>query len=542
MVGKFLMRTQKTILSAAFIISATYGISAILSLLRSRLLAHYFGAGEALAVFYTADKIPSFVYSLLVVGTISTVFIPVFTNLLKHDRKDAWETASATINMSLLAFGLLGLLAFIFAQNLINFISLGKFTAEQVTLGANLMRIMIVSQLVLIVSSFLTSLLQSFKYFILPALAPVFYNLGMIAGILFLTPKFGIYGPAYGVAIGSVLHFVIQLPLLSKIDFKYFFVLNFKDKGVREILKLVPPRILGSALAQVSIVVNNSLAILVSTSSVVIFKFADQLQSFPVNLFGASIALAALPTLSYEADGITKEKFKKTFLTSFHQMLYLVVPASVILLVLRVPMIRLIFGAKNFPWEATVQTSYTLAFFAISIFAQSLVYLLTRSFYALKDTATPVKVNFFTVLLSIALSLTFIKVYHFGVWSIALSYSIAAILDTIILLALLSKKVGGIKLSSILIPFVKISYSALFMGICLYVPLKLLDQVVFDTTRTVPLIFLTGIAGLAGTGAYLFFTWLFKVKEIELFYKLLNRLNVFAPPEVLESPQTTAEV
>ncbi len=522
----FLMRTQQTILSAAFVIAFTYGISAILSLVRSRLLASFFGTSDALAVFYTADKIPSFIYSLLVVGTISTVFIPVFTNIRKRNIEDAWHTASSMINISVLVFGFLGILVYIFAPSLIRLLSVWKFTQAQVDLGASLMRVMILAQLILIVSSFITSLLQSFKYFILPALAPVLYNLGMIGGIVFLVPRYGIYGPAYGVVIGAILHILVQLLLVKKISFNYKLLLDFKDKGIREIFSLMPSRIFGSALVQISSIINNSLAILVSTSSVVIFRFADQLQSFPVNLFGASIALAALPTLSFEADEADKANFKKTFLTSFHQMLFLAIPAGVVLLILRVPLVRLVFGAANFPWEATVKTSYTLAFFSISVVAQSAVYLLTRAFFALKDTSTPVKVNLFTILFSTLLSLFFVEELKLGVWAVAFSYSIAATLDVLFLLFLLGKKVGGWEWKALLKPFVKISYSAVFMGAALYVPLKILDQVVFDTTRTLPLIILTLIVVIAGIISYLFFTWLFKVEEIELFYRLLKRLNL----------------
>ena len=524
------MRTQKTILSAAFVIAFTYGLSAILSLVRSRMLAGLFGTNVELAVFYTADKIPSFIYSLLVVGTISTVFIPVFTNIRKNDLESAWKTASSMLNISILVFGFLGILVYIFAPFLIRLLSVWQFNEEQVQLGTDLMRIMISAQLVLIVSSFITSLLQSFKYFILPALAPVLYNLGMIGGIVFLAPQYGIYGVAYGVIIGAALHLLIQLPLLRTVKFNYRAILNFKDRGMREIFSLMPSRIFGSAVIQVSAIINNSIAILVSTSAVVIFRFAEQLQAFPVNLFGASIALAALPTLSFEADETDKANFKRTFLTSFHQMMFLVLPASVLLLVLRVPLVRLVFGAANFPWEATVKTAYTLAFFSLSIFSQSLVYLLTRAFFALKDTATPVKVNVFNILFSTGLSLFLVRGLGLGVWAVALSYSIAAGLDMLFLLYLLGRKIGGWEWKALLKPFVKISYSAIFMGIALYIPLKVLDQFVFDTTRTLPLIVLTGIATTAGIVAYLFFTWLFRVEEIELLYKLARRLNLSRQP------------
>lgn len=516
-------------MSAAFIIAFTYGISAILSLVRSRLLASHFGAGEELAVFYTADKIPSFIYSLIVVGTISTVFIPVFTDLKKRNEDKAWETASSMINLSVLAFAILGFLVFIFAKPIIRGLSIDKFTPEQVAIGANLMRIMIGAQLLLVISSFITSLLQSFKYFVLPALAPVMYNVGMILGIVLLTPKYGIFGPAVGVSIGAALHFLVQLPLISRLEFPYSFKLDFKDKGVREILSLVPPRIFGSALVQVSSIINNSLAILVATSAAVVFKFADQLQSFPVNLFGASIALAALPTLSGEASGgilgTTYKKFKTTFLTNFHQMMFMVIPASVILLVLRVPIVRLVFGVSEFPWQATLDTALTLGFFSLSIFAQAGMYLLTRAFYALKDTATPVKVNFFTILFSSTLSLIFVTVYGLGVWSIAMSYSIASILDLLILLYLLGRKIDGFDIYRLFSPLAKISLSAAAMGVSLYYPMKWLDFTLFDTSRTLPLLGLTAIAGIAGMVSYLFFTWIFKVEEIEMLYKLIRKLS-----------------
>ncbi len=526
MVSQLLMKTQKTILSAAFVISVTYGISAILGLFRARLLATYFGISEDLTVFYTADKIPSFIYSIIAVGTISTIFIPVFTEFYKKDEKAAWVTATSMINISILVFSILGSLVFIFAAPIVELLSVGKFTSEQIVLGTNLMRIMILAQLVLVVSSFVTSILQSFKYFVLPALAPVVYNLGMILGIVFLTPKFGIYGPAWGVSLGAVLHLLIQLPVLAKLDFPYKFLLDFKDKGVKEVFRLMPPRLLSSALLQVPPIINNSLAILVATSAAVVFKFADQLQSFPVYLFGASIALAALPTLSGED---SHEDFKKTFITTFHQMMFFVIPASVILLVLRVPVVRLVFGAREFPWEATLDTALTLGVFSLSIFAQSGMYLLTRAFYALKDTLTPVKVSLVTVICSTALAYYFVAHLGLGVWSLALSYSIGAILDLFLLLVFLGNKTGGFDWKKILVPFLKIGFASILMGISLYFPMKWLD-ISLDTSRVLDLLLLTVITAVVGSGVYLTFTWLLKVEEIELFYKLVRRLR-FKPSE-----------
>ncbi len=522
----FAVQAQNSILSAAFLLAISSGITAILGLLKGRLLSYYFGVSEELGIFYTADRIPNLIYSVLVIGAISTVFIPIFADTLQKNKKRAWEIASSVITIGILTFFALGVLVMLFAEPLIRILSVGTFTPDQIKLGARLMQIMMGAQLVLVVSSFFTSILQSFKQFAIPALAPILYNLGMLFGIMFLSPIMGIYGPALGIVIGAAFHLLIQLPFLKTVDFRYFPSLKVSIPEVRKMFLLMPPRVMSVLFSQLVATINNSLAILISTSSVVLLKFASQLQYFPVHLFGASIATASLPVLSEHSDENDQKNFKKIFITTLHQTLFLVIPASVILLVLRVPVVRLVYGVSNFPWEATVKTSYALAFFSISIFAQSTFYLLSRTFYSLKDTVTPVLISLVTIVINVALSYTFVRVLNLGVWSIAFAYTITSILDSILLLHFLAKKLGGFEVNELLIPFVKISYAAVFMGISLYAPLKLLDEFVFDTAHTAGLAALTAVAGIAGTAVYLFFTKIFAVEEIELFYKLMRRLKI----------------
>lgn len=531
---RIINETQKTILSAAFIIAVAGGINAVLGFVKARLLATYFGDSTELAIFYTADRLPDLIYSVLVVGALSTVFIPVFTSLYKKDKTRAWEAASSIINITMAFFVILGILIFLFAEKIMMLLSIGTFSESEISMGATLMRIMLAAQLLLVLSSFITSVLQSFKYFMVPALAPIAYNLGLIAGIIFFSERFGIYGPAVGVCIGAVLHLMIQIPIMKNIDFRFSFLsFSFKKNGTREVFGLMPSRIGSVLINNLITTINNSLAILISTSAVVHLKFANQLQFFPVHIFGFSIASASLPTLSEESDEQDLGKFKRTFITSFHQTMFLVIPASVILLVLRVPIVRIVFGASTFPWEATVKTSYALAFFSLSIFAQSGMYLVTRAFYALKDTATPVKVSTATLFFNVFLSLLFVQHLKLGVWSIALSYSLSTILTFFVLLIFLVRKTCGINMDELVKPFVKISYSAFFMGIALYLPLKLLDQFVFDTTRTLGLLILTAIASLAGVATYLLFTKLLKVEEVELLYKILRKLKLSKEAHVI---------
>lgn len=527
----FLARTQKTIISAAVILAVSSGVSAVLGLFKGRLLTTFFGVSDELSLFYTADKIPNLVYSVLVVGAISTVFIPVFTEELKKNKAEAWNIASTLISTGVMVFLVLGLGVIFFAEPIMRLLAVGKFNTDQIALGAHLMRIMIASQLILVISSFFTSVLQSFRHFLVPAMAPIVYNLGMLGGIYFLSPSIGIYGPTIGILIGALLHAAVQLPALKNVNFKYSPSFNLLTPRVRKAFALMPPRIASVLFSNIVFTINNSLAILVSAASVVHLKFASTLQFFPVYLFGGSMAAASLPVLSEHVDIHEKENFKKIFLTTFHQMMFLVLPASVILLVLRIPVVRLVYGVSNFAWEDTIKTSYALAFFSISIFAQSAFYLLTRAFYALKDTVTPVKVTLVTIFINVALSVLFVRHLNLGVWAIAFSYSITSILDALALTYLLDKKLGGFDRNSLLMPFLKISYSAVFMGLSLYIPLKLLDQVVFDTTRTINLLMLTIVVTIAGMTSYLLFTKLFKVKEIELFYKLLRKLKITKVPD-----------
>ncbi|MBU0649839.1 murein biosynthesis integral membrane protein MurJ [Patescibacteria group bacterium] len=521
----FFSRTQNTILSAAFILAFAYGASAVLGLVRSRLMATFFGDSLELSVFYLADRIPSLTYTILAVGALATVFIPVFAEELEKDQDKAFNAASNILTLCLLVFLACSALIVVFAPQIIDVISAGQLTGDQIKLGASLMRLMLVSQMLLVVSSFLGCVLQSFKYFLVPALAPVLYNLGLIFGLIFLVGRFGIYAPALGGILGAVFHLGLQALFVGTTGFVYRFQLDLANPALRRMLVLLPPRLLSLTMGQLTLIVNNALAILVSAASVIYLKFADQLQSFPVNFFGASIAFAALPLLCLESAGENLESFKKTFYNSFFQMMYLALPASVILIILRVPVTRLVYGASAFPWDATLQTALLLGIFSVSIFAQGAVLLLNRTFYAFKDTLTPLLVSLVSMTVTLATSFTAIRLLGLGVWTIAAAISLGSFMDCFLLLTLVQKRIGRFTAHEFLIPFGKIVLSALAMGISIYGPLKLLDVRVFDTTKTVELMILTAVVITSGMVSYLFFTRLFKVKEVELFYKLMAKLQ-----------------
>lgn len=517
-----LTQRQSNILSGATVIMATVILSKILGLIRDRLLVANF-APDSVAVFFAAFRLPDLIFQLLIFGALSVAFIPVFTEYVEEKGKEeAFKLAQSILNLALLVLLVGSMLIFIFAEPLTNIIVPG-FDAAQKLEVARLTRIILIGQMLLTVGSFFVGILQSFQRFIIPAIAGIFYNFGIILGIVFLGGPLGILGPAIGVIIGAALHGAIQLPLVFSLGFRFNFLKLFHS-GVKDILRLMSFRTLGLAAEQINETVGVILASLISTASVTYLTFAQHLQIVPVGLFGATIAQAALPVLSAERARGKPEEFKSTLLTTVHQILFLALPAAAFLIVLRIPAVRLVFGASQFDWESTVLTGKTLAFMSIGLSAQAISLLLVRGFYALKDTRTPVLISFLVVVVNILLSLYFVRILNLNVWGLGLAFSISSILSGFLLFLTLSIKIGGFSLGETLKPFLKMLMAAVIMGVMLYIPIKLLDQVIVDTTKTAGLLLLTGLSGTFALTVYILLVWFLKVKELYTFVDLGKRI------------------
>src|SRR3989344_2548725 len=347
---------QTTILSGAAIIATTLMFSKVLGLIRDRLLAHVFSP-DKIDIFWAAFRLPDLIFQIVILGALSVAFIPVFTEYFETSGKEeAFEMARSVLNVFLGIFILATILIYFLAQPIIsNFIAPG-FTLDKQLQVISLTRVILFGQVILVLGSFFIGILQSFQRFVIPSLSPVFYNLGIIIGIVFLSKSFGIMGAAYGVVLGALLHALVQLPILWSLGFRFKFPLKFFHPGVREIIKLMSVRTLGLAAEQINETVGVALASLASIGSVTYLTFAQHLQVVPIGLFGATLAQAALPVLSAERARGRIEEFKITLLTTMHQILFLALPATAILIVIRIPVVRLIFGASQFDWEATVLT------------------------------------------------------------------------------------------------------------------------------------------------------------------------------------------
>lgn len=521
-----LSRRQTNIFSAASIIMSAVLISRILGLLRDRLLAARFAPGE-LGVYYAAFRIPNMIFELLVMGALATAFIPVFTSYLETKGKgEANNMASSVMNIGLIIFIIVAIPILIFAKEFCALIAPG-FNGSQILLMASFTQIMILAQVFpLILGNFLTGILESYQNFIIPSLAPVIYNVGIILGIIFLSPVIGLYAPVIGVVIGAVLFTIIQIPPVLSFGYRHNWHNFTIHKGAGEVGKLMLPRTLGLAVSQIDTTVDLVLSTLLGSAAVTIFNFAQHLQQVPIGLFGASIAQAILPSLSSNYAKKDFGEYRKIILAGFHQILFAVIPISVILIVLRIPIVRLVFGASTlFDWNSTVLTGSTLAYFSISLFAQSLVQLLARGFYALHDTKTPVIVGIYSVLTNTLLSVIFIVFMHLNVWSLAISTSIASIMQFLLLLFFLDRKIGYFDRYELFMPLIKVILAGLVTGIALYIPIKLLDQLVFDTTKTISLLALTGVATSAGLFVYFFLSWFMEVPQMGIFIKMFQKVK-----------------
>ena len=534
-------KQQADILSAAFVIAFSVALSRVLGLVRYRLLASEFGDQiHLLDSFIAASVLPDAIFEVLIFGTIALAFIPVFSQYLSRDKLEkAWELSSTMISLGIMVFAVFMVAIIIFADLIAPVIAPGVVSADPTTKStiAKLLRIMIFAQFFFVISIFVTGILQSFQRFLIPALASVFYNVGIIVSIIFLSSSIGIYAPAFGMVLGALLHLVIQLPLALSLGFKFKPIFDLRNKDVRETFILMWPRSISLAIIRASDIINIALASIAAVGSIVAFNFAQVLQLVPIAMFAGSLAQAALPSLSIEFNQKRYDQFKKIFVASLHQILFLILPAAAILAILRIPAVRLVFGAREFPWDITVLTGRTLIAFSVGIAAQAVSLLLLRGFHAVRDSFTPVKVNVFAAVLNITLSVTFIYILKLSVVYLAVAYSTANITNACLLLYLLDKKVNFDK-KELLLPIVRMAAISALTAIALYIPMKLLDQLVFDTTRTVGLILLTSIAGIVGLSVYIALSWILKVKEVGIFYSLAKRVISF--PTRLASPAPTS--
>jgi putative peptidoglycan lipid II flippase len=431
-------KIKGTITGGAMIIALFSVFSRILGLFRDRLLSGSFGAGRILDAYYAAFRLPDLIFNTLILGALSSAFIPIFLKYWQKNKEEAWQITNSVLNILLfIVFGL-AILAFFLAPILIRYLVPG-FDLETQKLTISLTRIMLIGILFFTASNIASSILNSFRRFFAYSLAPLMYNLGIIFGIVVLVPytRLGINGLAWGVVLGAAGHFLIQLPALLKTGYRWQFIIS-SHSAIKKIIKLMLPRCFGLAVGQLNFVVTTLVASTLTIGAVAIYSLAFNLFNVPIGIFGISLAIAIFPVLS----GSFAQGDRKTFVSQMsktvQRIIYLMIPITVLYLALRAQIVRLILGAGVFSWRDTVLTATTLGFFSLSLLAQSLIPLFSRAFYSLHDTLTPVKIAVVSFLVNIGGC--FILGRWIGVGGLALAFSLASFVNLFLLFFTFQKK------------------------------------------------------------------------------------------------------
>lgn len=517
MLKKLFFNKTSTIASAAIIVGSFSVLSRVVGFIRDRILAGAFGASDTLDIYFAAFRIPDLLFQMVIVGALSASFIPLFTRYYSKGKKDtAWEFTNNVLNATLLVFGAVILLAFFSANPLAALVAPGFDDAKQL-LVADLSQVMFLAQFLLAASMVYGSVLQGTKRFLLYSSAPILYNFGIIAGILFFEPIFGIIGLAWGVVFGALLHALIQLIGVWSLGYRFRFFIQMNE-DLRYMFKHALPRIAGLTVNQVNFIGMTMIATLLTAGSVTILQFAYTLNFFPVGVIAVSYAIVAFPTLC-EQSGKMKA-FVKTFSTAIRQMMLFIIPATVLFLLLRAQIVRVVFGAGQFDWIATIITADTLAFFIISLFAQSAVFLLIRAFFALDNTIFPFIVGIVTA--AINLSLGYILSQTYGVIGLSISYSVASIVQMALLWVILRTKTGTLDELYILNSLAKLSLAGLLSAFAVQATKNIVVRYIELTTFLNVLAQLV-IASSIGLAVYGIVAILLKSEEMEQFLNGMRR-------------------
>ena len=513
---KIIKKLTTTITGGAIMIAFFSVVSKFLGLFRDRLLASYFGAGDTLDIYYAAFKLPDLVFNTLILGALSAAFIPVFIKYWQKDKQETWDITNAILTLLVIIIGGISIMVIIFANKLMPLIVPG-FDADKMIQTVHITRIMFSSVVFFTISNVLSGVLNSLRKFLAFSLAPIFYNLGIIIGILFLYPLWGIDGLAWGVVLGSVLHLVIQLPSVYKKGWKYKPIILWQHAGVQKILRLMIPRTFALGVGQINQVVIIVIASTLTAGSIAVFNLANNLQS--LNVIGISFAISCFPVFSKTLAEGKYNSFKKVFSVNVRRVLYIMIPLSLVLFLLRIHIVRIILGAGEFDWTATVSTAQTLGYFAISLFAQSLIPLVTRVFYAIEDTKSPVITSVGTVILNIILAIMFSQ--SIGVAGLALAFSIASIVQLFILVVWLRFKIVELDYARIARSFGVIVFMSILSSVFMYTSLYAVEPFV-NTHTFVGLSIQAITAGVIGLIVYLALSFAFNMEEVEV---ITNRLK-----------------
>ncbi len=536
------MQEKKSFLKSAKTVSLCTLLSRILGLARDIVCASFFGTSLAWDAFVVAFKIPNLFRRLFGEGALSAAFIPVFTEYLEtKGKKDAWELVNVTGTLLFIILGSLVILAEITFSVIPSVVSLN----QKWELVFNLLLLTFPYVLFICMVAFAMAVLNSLKHFLTPALAPVALNVCWILGVIFFTPLFGstldnkIFAVAIAVLIGGMIQLAMQLPVLRKEQISFKFSLNFSHPGLKRIMALMLPIIFGLAVVQINVLMDSFIAITfakppggaeyfsifgktipypLETGAASVLYYGDRLIQFPLGVFGIAMATAVFPYFSTYAARKDWTSFAETFNQAVRVVLFIGIPASLGLILLRGPLVELFYERNAFTGESTYRTAKVILFYSFGVWAYSASHVIVRAFYSIQDTVTPVKIGAAMIGLNLILNLTLIWFLQEG--GLALATATSAIIQIIILFSILHKKLKITGHKQIFLSALKTIIATLLMCVTCWITLKMVpagkgELIIKFTRLLIPL--------TASLVAFFTVSFLLKSEELKYLYTSLRK-------------------
>ncbi len=431
----------------AFIISNLVGVA------RGMVITDAFGTSAELDAFNAANRIAELLFNVVAGGALGSAFIPSFTGFLtRDDRAGAWRMASGVINLVFLALILISGLAYIFAPQIVRdvlFLLVPESDPVQEALTISLLRMMLPSVVIFGISGLVMGTLNAHQVFLIPSIAPAMYSLGMILGTLVLPKGWGIQRLAIGAVAGSLMHLLVQVPKLWRLrERAYHLYLGLKDRAVLAVFRLMGPRLLGVAVVQLNFIINTVIALGQPEGSVSAITLAFTLMLMPEQAVAQSAAIASLPTFSAQVAQGKLDEMRVSLASTLRAVLLLAIPASVGLILLRTPLVAALYQRGEFTAQSTQLVAWALLWYAAGLVGHALVEILSRAFYALHDTRTPVTVGVIAMGLNIGFSLLLSSWFEQMGWmphgGLALANSLATALESAALVLLMRKRLKGL--------------------------------------------------------------------------------------------------
>ena len=495
-------QAKRQIARAAGVVMAAFVLSNLVGLVRQMVVSQAFGTSAAIDAYNAASRLPDLLFNLVAGGALGSAFIPTFTGLLaRHERWRAWRLASAIANLVTLTLAVTAGLAWLGAPFIVRHILAPGFAPAQQALTVALLRILLIAPLIFGLSGLAMGVLNAHQHFLLPALAPTMYWLGMIFGVLAWAPRWGIYGLAWGAVLGAALHLAVQVPGLIRLpQRRYWPTLGLHDPEVREVGRLMAPRVLGVAIVQLNFWVNVVLASSQPEGSLTAIQIAWAVMTMPQVVIAQAIAIAALPTFSAQVAQGQMDAMRRSLAATLRGVVFLSLPAAVGLILLRKPVVAVLFQRGAFDAHSTELVAWALLWYAAGLVAHSVVEIVSRAFYALHDTKTPVLVGSVAMSLNLALSFAFVALFRRVGWmphgGLALANSVATTLEMVGLLVLMRRRLGGLQGRETLTGVLQATAATLVMALALGWGLRV--GVGFSLLLRVTALILGGAAVYAG--------------------------------------------